>query len=73
MWELENRPSLRPSADKLLKIAEALNVTMEYLLDEEKQEETLSDIDRKFFRKFSKLDASMKAQLQRILDALEDD
>lgn len=73
IWELENRPNLKVSADKLLKIANTLKVTMEYLLNEEQQEESITDIDRKFFRKFSKLDATKKNQLQKILDALEDD
>lgn len=34
LWDLENREAHRPSADKINKVAAALDVTPEYLLSE---------------------------------------
>ena len=34
IWELENRDTRKPSAEKLTRIAQALSVTTDYLLDE---------------------------------------
>ena len=34
LWELENRDTRKPSGEKLTRIAEALSVTTDYLLDE---------------------------------------
>lgn len=73
IWELENRPVVRPSADKISKIAEVLGLTMEFLLDDTKQEPTTSDGDLVFFRRFTQLDQGKKNQLQKILDALDDE
>ncbi|MCB5423749.1 helix-turn-helix transcriptional regulator [Altererythrobacter sp. CC-YST694] len=68
LWELENRETRKPSAEKLTKIAEVLNVTTEYLLDEN------ADLDDKFvkeafFRKFNRLDAGDKQRIQDMIDA----
>ena len=68
LWELENRDTRKPSAEKLAKIAEVLNVTTEYLLDEK------ADIDDKtikeaFFRKFNRLDDDDKKRIQDMIDA----
>lgn len=68
LWELENRETRKPSADKLTKIAEVLNVTIEYLLDEN------ADLDDKFvkeafFRKFNRLDVDDKKRIQDMIDA----
>ena len=34
IWELENRDTRKPSGEKLTRIAQALEVTTDYLLDE---------------------------------------
>lgn len=73
IWDLENRPVVRPSADKIKRIADALGVTVEFLIDEEKSEMTPSDADEVFFRKIGKLDASKRIQLERFLKAIEGD
>lgn len=73
IWELENRPVVRPSADKISKIADALGVTVEFLLDDEKQTLTESDVDQVFFRRVSQLDATKRAQLEKFLKAIEED
>lgn len=73
IWELENRPVVRPSAEKISKIAEVLNVTAEYLLDNSKESPITSDRDLAFFRKYTKLDDDKKAQLEAILKVLDVD
>lgn len=73
MWELESKPVARPSAEKLMRIAEALEVTPEFLLDEERTEAGDEDADQAFYRKYQSLDTNAKARLKRILKALEED
>ncbi|PIW54249.1 MAG: transcriptional regulator [Sphingomonadales bacterium CG12_big_fil_rev_8_21_14_0_65_65_10] len=68
LWELENRDTRKPSAEKLSKIAKVLNVTTEYLLDENAD---LNDkfVKEAFFRKFNRLDAGDKQRIQDMIDA----
>jgi transcriptional regulator with XRE-family HTH domain len=73
IWELENRPVVRPSADKIARIAEQLSVTVEYLLDDEQSDMKRSDVDEVFFRKIGRLDATKRAQLEKFLKAIEDE
>lgn len=73
MWEIENKPVARPSGAKLNRIAEALGVTPEYLLDEGRTEPEESDIDAAFYRKYQGAKAGVKAKLKRILDVLDDE
>lgn len=73
IWELENRPVVRPSAEKISKIAEVLEVTVEYLLDDGKQTPTKSDVNEVFFRRIGQLDPTKRAQLEKFLKAIDDD
>ena len=73
IWELENRPVVRPSAEKISKIAEVFGVTVEYLLDDDKQTPTTSDADAVFFRRVGQLDATKRAQLEKFLKAIDED
>jgi transcriptional regulator with XRE-family HTH domain len=73
IWELENRPVVRPSAEKISKIADVFGVTVEFLLDDEKRTPTESDADQVFFRRVSQLDAAKRSQLEKFLKAIEDD
>lgn len=73
MWEIENKPVARPSAEKLGRIAEVLGVTPEFLLDEKQRDPTVDELDVAFFRKYQSADPSVKAKLKRILDVLDDD
>lgn len=73
IWELENRPVVRPSADKIRKIADVFGVTVEFLLDDEKQDPSKSDTDQAFFRRIGRLDATKRAQLEKFLKAIDDD
>ena len=68
LWELENRDTRKPSAEKLTRIAQALSVTTDYLLDE------LATPDERvvreaFFRKFTKLDVDDQKKIEQMIDA----
>jgi len=73
IWELENRPVVRPSADKISKIAGVFGVTVEFLLDDDKQELTESDANQVFFRRVSQLDETKRSQLEKFLNAIDDE
>lgn len=73
MWEIENKPVARPSAEKLNRIAEVLGVTPEFLVNEDRTEPTVNELDEAFFRKYQSLDAGTKSKLKRILKALEEE
>ena len=68
IWELENKGVKRPSAEKLALIAKALNVTTDFLVDNEQVE--ISDHQEKevFFRKLGELD---KGDRDKIMDMIE--
>ena len=68
IWELENRGTRKPSAEKLLKIAEALGVTTEYLLDDNKDNPDNEVVKSAFFRKFDKLKSSDQKKIMNIID-----
>jgi transcriptional regulator with XRE-family HTH domain len=67
IWELENRDTRKPSGEKLTRIAQALDVTTDYLLDdsEEPGDEVLKEA---FFRKFSKLAPDDQAKINQMID-----
>ncbi|WP_070359442.1 helix-turn-helix domain-containing protein [Duganella sp. HH105] len=73
IWELENRPMVRPSAEKIARIAEVFGLTVEFLLDDAKQEFAESDADQVFFRRVTQLDPAKRAQLEKFLKAIDDD
>ncbi|MEE9985531.1 helix-turn-helix transcriptional regulator [Agrobacterium pusense] len=67
LWELENRPDRKPSAEKLIDIARVLDVTTDYLIDDNA---TFDDAQIKevFFRKFNTLDAETKGRVMDMID-----
>ena len=68
IWELENRDARKPSGEKLTRIAQALEVTTDYLLDES-EEPGDAVLKEAFFRKFSKLDPDDQAKINQMIDA----
>lgn len=70
MWELENNKTVRPSADKVIKIAEALGVTAEFLVDDKLEEFSESDKDKLFFEKYKASPLLIKKQMRAILSIL---
>lgn len=73
MWEIENKPVARPSAEKLNRIAAVLGVTPEYLADEGRTQATADEFDEAFYRKFQGANLETKQKLRRILDVLDDE
>lgn len=67
IWEIEKKPEIKPSADLISKIASALNVTIDALMNED----TKNDQDVVFFREYSKLSDDTKEQLFNILKAIK--
>jgi transcriptional regulator with XRE-family HTH domain len=73
LWELENKDNAKPSADKVAKIAEALKVSTEYLMDDRLTELDASEEDKAFYRKYRGLSPGTKRKLEKFLDMLEED
>lgn len=73
LWDLENREPQRPSADKINRIAAALEVTPEYLLEDRDIAPDEKVTDDAFFRKFRQLDPETKKKLKKIMDVFDDE
>lgn len=73
LWELENRESQRPSAEKLTAIADALGVASTYFIEEDARTPTEKHLDEAFFRGYQKLDKPAKDQLRKILKAFKNE
>lgn len=71
IWELENKDPPRPSADKIAKIAVALDVTPDYLITDSVPVEDATDTA--FFRKYQNMDPATKDKIRRMLDLIGDD
>lgn len=71
LWELENRESQRPSAEKLQAIADVLREDVSFFLDDAVDTPQQSHKDKEFFRSYSKLDDPAKDKLREILEILK--
>lgn len=71
LWELENRESQRPSAEKLTALGDALGVSASYFIEDDVREPEERHRDEAFYRQYQKLDSDAKAQLRKILDAFK--
>jgi len=71
LWELENRESQRPSAEKLSALADALGVAVSYFIEEDVRVPEERHLDEAFFRNYQKLDADAKEQLRKILETFK--
>ena len=68
IWEIENKGVKRPSAEKLAAIAKALDVTTDYLIDNE-QTEVSDDLKKEvFFRKLGQLDEGDQEKIMDMID-----
>lgn len=67
IWELENRPDTRPSAEKLGRVADVLDTTLEYLLDDRDQVQVEDARDQAFYREYKELDEPTKAKIRETL------
>lgn len=68
IWELENKPTIRPSATTVYKLAKHFGVTVEYLLGYECWENAT---DKAFFQRYMEADSIVKSQIRDILSVLE--
>ena len=73
LWELENRESQRPSAEKLTALADALGVGTSFFLEDDLREPEERHLDDAFFRGYKNLEHEAKAQLRKILDTFKKD
>jgi transcriptional regulator with XRE-family HTH domain len=73
IWELENKSPLRPSADKVARIASALGVTSDYLVDRTEKTDVAEATDQAFFRRYRKMEPATKDKIRRMVDLWEDD
>jgi transcriptional regulator with XRE-family HTH domain len=69
IWEIENKPNIRPSADLVYRMAVALNTTVEALLCKEAVG-SAKERDAVFMRKYQKLKPKQREQLMRIMDVI---
>ena len=68
LWELENRDSPRPSAEKLTSLARALSMDVSFFLEEDVSEPQMRHVDQAFFRNYAELDPDAKEQLRKIME-----
>ena len=71
IWELENKPPPRPSAQKLAKIAKALDVTRDYFIDDEVTEEDATD--QMFYRKYRNMDPDLKEKIRKMIELWDEE
>ena len=68
IWELENKHPPRPSAEKLAKIAECLDTTLDYLLSTEEDITEEDATDAAFYRRYRRMDQATKLKIQQTID-----
>lgn len=68
IWELENKNPPRPSAEKVGRIAEALGVTADFLIDGSQATPSEAVADDVFYRQYRSLDAQTKEKLRQMVD-----
>jgi transcriptional regulator with XRE-family HTH domain len=71
LWELENRDSQRPSAEKLSALADVLGVSSAYFLEDDVREPEERHMDEAFYRNYQQLDTPSKERLRLILDTFK--
>lgn len=74
VWELENKAPPRPSAEKLARIAEALDTTVDALIGTAAPSAgDMTVEDKVFFRKFSALPEEKKKVVRNTLNLWDDE
>ena len=69
IWELENREVPKPSGEKLMSLARALDTTVDALISGEADPEAADVQDQVFFRQFRGLDPDSKDKVRSIVSA----
>ena len=73
LWELENRESQRPSAEKLTALANVFGVSATFFIEDDVRTPQERHRDEGFYRDYQKLDADAKEQLYKILRTFKKD
>ena len=68
LWELENRPSPRPSAEKLDALAKVLGMPVRYFLDEDATSSEQEYEDEAFFRNYQNLEKEDRERIRKIVE-----
>jgi len=71
LWELENRPAPKPSAEKLTALADILGRPVAYFLEDDESTPEETHMDEAFFRNFKKLEPGEKELLRTIVDSFK--
>ena len=73
IWELENKNPPRPSAAKIAQIAKALEVEIDYLIDDKTQISEDDAKDMKFYRYYRKLPPETREKIRTMSRIIGDD
>jgi len=71
MWQLEADPNIKPSVQLIAKIAEALDVTVDYLVNQEREKMDLEEEASVFFRGYRELDDTSRKIIQSQIETLK--
>lgn len=71
IWQLETDSSIKPSVELIAKIADALDVTVDYLIDQGKDKMDDDQEALVFFRGFKDLDDSSKEMIKQQIEHLK--
>ncbi|MBN8886832.1 MAG: helix-turn-helix domain-containing protein [Rudaea sp.] len=69
LWELENRESPRPSAEKLDALARILGAPVSYFLEEDSTPPEEEHLNEAFFRNFKNLDRDDRERIRKIVES----
>ena len=69
LWELENRESPRPSAEKLDALAKILGQPVSYFLEEDTSTPEEAHKDEAFFQNYKNLDTPDKEVMRKIMES----
>lgn len=70
MWQLETEPKIKPSVQLISKIAEALDVTVDYLIDPKKEKMDADQEAIVFYRGFKDFDDTSKKMIKEQIEYL---
>lgn len=73
IWELENKNPPRPSAEKLVRIANQLEVSIDYLLDNQDTITEEEAVDAKFYRDYRKMAPETRKKIRDMAKLIGED
>jgi len=68
IWELENKNPPRPSAEKIAKIAAALKVTTDYLIDDSGAATEEDAKDARFYREYREMNPETRERIREMVE-----